>query len=79
MPIYILGGAFLAIASNYSRHFGFFFKNSSVEPPSALDCESTQSWETYSHSQSNFAPQPSSQFLSSSSKKVSKRHVDETK
>ena len=27
MPIYILGGAFLAIASNYNKRFGSFFGN----------------------------------------------------
>lgn len=31
MPIYILGGAFLAIASNYNKRFGSFFGNSSAE------------------------------------------------
>ena len=27
LPIYILGGAFLAIASNYNKLFGFYFSN----------------------------------------------------
>lgn len=82
MPIYILGGAFLAIASNYSRHFSFFFSSSSIEPPSALDSESTQSWEIYSHSQSNFVPSGGelpSQSLSSSSRHVGGSRIDETK
>lgn len=30
MPIYILGGAFLAIASNYNKRFGSFFGNDSA-------------------------------------------------
>ena len=34
MPIYILGGAFLAIASNYNKQFGSFFRNSSAQPTS---------------------------------------------
>lgn len=37
MPIYILGGAFLAIASNYNKRFGSFFGNSSTESASFID------------------------------------------
>ncbi len=37
MPIYILGGAFLAIASNYNKQFGSFFGNSSAESSSFID------------------------------------------
>jgi hypothetical protein len=35
LPIYILGGAFLAIASNYDRRAGFPFLKSD-EPPTAI-------------------------------------------
>jgi hypothetical protein len=31
LPIYILGGAFLAVASNYDRIFGSYFADSSIE------------------------------------------------
>ncbi|MBD2532189.1 hypothetical protein H6G97_22440 [Nostoc flagelliforme FACHB-838] len=31
LPIYILGGAFLAVASNYERIFGSYFADSSIE------------------------------------------------
>ncbi|MCC5619286.1 hypothetical protein LC605_30315 [Nostoc sp. CHAB 5836] len=31
LPIYILGGAFLAVASNYDQIFGSYFADSSVE------------------------------------------------
>lgn len=47
LPIYILGGAFLAIASNYNKHWGFLFDflgNPPTQPPSVLDSDySTQS------------------------------------
>ena len=31
LPIYILGGAFLAVASNYDKIFGSYFDDSSIE------------------------------------------------
>jgi hypothetical protein len=31
LPIYILGGAFLAVASNYDKIFGSYFADSNVE------------------------------------------------
>ncbi|MEH2445359.1 MAG: hypothetical protein V7K18_06140 [Nostoc sp.] len=31
LPIYILGGAFLAVASNYDKMFGSYFNDSSIE------------------------------------------------
>ncbi|BBD64067.1 hypothetical protein NIES4072_22710 [Nostoc commune NIES-4072] len=31
LPIYILGGAFLAVASNYDKIFDSYFANSSIE------------------------------------------------
>ena len=34
LPIYILGGAFLAIASNYNKRAGLFFRDEAAEPPS---------------------------------------------
>ena len=37
MPIYILGGAFLAIASNYNKRFGSFFANPSTESASFIN------------------------------------------
>lgn len=37
MPIYILGGAFLAIASNYNKRFGSFFGNSLAESASFIN------------------------------------------
>lgn len=37
LPIYILGGAFLAIASNYNKRWGFFLGNSSAQSPSVID------------------------------------------
>jgi hypothetical protein len=33
LPIYILGGAFLVIASNYNKRSGLFFRDSTAEPP----------------------------------------------
>ncbi|WP_250121680.1 hypothetical protein [Chroococcidiopsis sp. CCMEE 29] len=37
LPIYILGGTFLAIASNSNKRLGLFFGNSPIEPPSAIE------------------------------------------
>ena len=36
LPIYILGGAFLAIASNFNKHWGIFFDflGTPAQPPS---------------------------------------------
>lgn len=34
LPIYILGGAFLAVASNYDKLFGFYFGDGTGEAPS---------------------------------------------
>lgn len=36
LPIYILGGAFLAIASNFNKHWGVFFDflGTPAQPPS---------------------------------------------
>ncbi|MBW4633934.1 MAG: hypothetical protein KME30_19135 [Iphinoe sp. HA4291-MV1] len=34
LPIYILGGAFLAVASNYDKLFGSYFGNATSEAPS---------------------------------------------
>lgn len=31
LPIYILGGAFLAVASNYDKMFGSYFADSNIE------------------------------------------------
>lgn len=33
LPIYILGGAFLAVASNYEKIVGSYFSDSSQQPP----------------------------------------------
>lgn len=43
MPIYILGGAFLAIASNYNKRFGSFFGNSSANRASIYPGYPTES------------------------------------
>ena len=37
LPIYILGGAFLAIASNYDKKFGLF--NFLLQPQSTVDAD----------------------------------------
>jgi len=79
MPIYILGGAFLAIASNYSKHFGFLFDNSSAETPSVIDSEYSPKWDTLCNSHSNLAPQPSSQSLPAAYQRAGENLLDETK
>jgi hypothetical protein len=53
LPIYILGGAFLAIASNSNKRLGLFFGNSPIEPPSVIDSEYPANWDKLSQSQSN--------------------------
>jgi hypothetical protein len=42
LPIYILGGAFLAIASNSNKTLGLFFFNSSAEPPTVTNADTYQ-------------------------------------
>jgi len=56
LPIYILGGAFLAIASNYDRRSGFPFKHPSNEPTSPVMRSVTQPQPSQLHSS---VPQPS--------------------
>jgi len=36
LPIYILGGTFLAIASNYNKRAGLLWWNSGTEPPPVM-------------------------------------------
>lgn len=36
LPIYILGGVFLAVASNYDKIVGSYFSDGSIAPPSTL-------------------------------------------
>ncbi|MBD2502232.1 hypothetical protein [Anabaena azotica] len=31
LPIYILGGAFLAVASNYDKIFGYYFTDTTID------------------------------------------------
>lgn len=56
MPIYILGGAFLAIASNYNKRFGSFFGastqsgsfiNSSYSPTESISYQGDRTEEQY--------------------------------
>lgn len=57
-PVYILGGAFLAVASNYNKLAGFFLQDSSAEPPSVNSSGYMGSWDTLEQSPSNQLPQP---------------------
>jgi len=59
LPIYILGGAFLAIASNYNKRSGLFFQNSSAEPPLVMGSGNSPRYENLSPSQSNGLSQQS--------------------
>lgn len=47
LPIYILGGAFLAVASNYNKLFGYYLSNAtseaSLEPPQLDSPQPTRS------------------------------------
>lgn len=56
LPIHILGGAFLAIVSNYNKHTGFFFQDSFAEPPSELGGYSPN-LDNLNQSQSNPVPE----------------------
>lgn len=57
LPIYILGGAFLAIASNSNKRLGLFFANSPIEPSSVIDSDYPANWNKLSQSQSKSIPQ----------------------
>lgn len=48
LPIYILGGAFLAIASNFNKHWGVFFEllGTPAQPPS-IDSSGDRTREQY--------------------------------
>ncbi|WP_096670288.1 hypothetical protein [Dolichospermum compactum] len=39
LPIYILGGVFLAVASNYDKIFGYYVSNASVITPVEISQE----------------------------------------
>ncbi len=39
LPIYILGGVFLAVASNYDKIFGYYISNASVITPVEISQE----------------------------------------
>lgn len=58
LPIYILGGAFLAIASN-NKQLGLFLQNSSAEPASVMSSSNSPTWDNLSPSCSNAASQRS--------------------
>ncbi|MBW4640293.1 MAG: hypothetical protein KME05_19115 [Gloeocapsa sp. UFS-A4-WI-NPMV-4B04] len=74
LPIYILGGAFLAIASNYNKRSGLFFQNSSTELPAAINSANSTSWDNLSPSQQT--AKPISFTIKSSSEQ---NRLDETK
>lgn len=74
LPIYILGGAFLAITSNYNKRSGLFFQNSSTEPPAAINSANSANWDNLSPSQQT--PKPISFTIKSSSEQ---NRLDETK
>lgn len=72
LPIYILGGAFLAIASNYNKRSGLF--QASPEPPSAINSANSTSWDNLSPSQ-----QPSKPVSFTIKRSSEQNHLDETK
>lgn len=72
LPIYILGGAFLAIASNYNKRSGLF--QSSPESPSAINSANSPSWDNLSPSQ-----QPSKPISFTIKRSSEQNHLDETK
>jgi hypothetical protein len=57
LPVFILGGAVLAIASNYNKLYSWYFRDSRTEPP-LLDAANSPSWNNLSQSQSKPAFQP---------------------
>lgn len=57
LPIYILGGAFLAIASN-SKQLGLFLQSSAE--PSIMDSSNSPTWDNLSASHSNAVQRPKS-------------------
>lgn len=52
LPIYVLGGAFLAIASNYKRS-SFFWQDSTTESPSAINYPNSLTWDNFSSQRLN--------------------------
>lgn len=77
LPIYILGGAFLAIASNYNKRSGLFSQTSS-EPASMMSSGNPPGW-NLSPSQSNAASQQSPKPISFTINRSSERNADGTK
>lgn len=57
LPIYILGGAFLAIASN-SKQLGLFLQSSAE--PSVMGSSNSPTWNNLSSSHSNAVQRPKS-------------------
>lgn len=62
LPIYILGGAFLAIASN-NKQLGLFLQ-SSAEPASVMGSSNSPTWDNLSPSHSNAASSRSPKSIS---------------
>lgn len=58
LPIYILGGAILAIASNYDKRPNWLFPNPHAEPTSSLDLSFTSDPEHLSSSNSSHTSPP---------------------
>lgn len=73
LPIYILGGAFLAIASNYNKRSGLF-QNTSFEPPSAINSANSATWGNLGSSQQT--PKPISFTIN---RPTEQNSLDETK
>lgn len=79
LPIYILGGAFLAIVSN-NKQLGLFLQNSSAEPTSVMGSSNSPTWDNLSPSHSNAASQRSPKSISFTINPSSEQNgSDETK
>lgn len=74
LPIYILGGSFLAIASNYNKGLGFFFGNSSTELPLASD--SSYSSDRHNLNQESTTITQASQFISIADRQTGTKRRD---
>jgi hypothetical protein len=77
LPIYILGGAFLVIASN-SKQLGLFLQTS-AEPGSVMDDSNSPTWDNLSPSHSNAASQRSPKPISFTINRLGKQNGSDEK
>lgn len=57
LPMFILGGALLAIASNYDKLANWSLGNSTTDSPPTLDSVDSPRWNTLNQSQTQPLPQ----------------------